>query len=184
MNQAAQERLMRYVDGELDDEEVALVERWLSESAEARVLLGDLETIRGGIRSLADERGARSGDLTGAVMARIQRDQGVRRRRILGIVPAVGLGLAAAAAVVAFLRPHPGPGAAALETARVAVSQEPSMADPSTVALETAAADPDPGASIESVDFGSQNGAIFLIASGPEVTPVVWLTDDGDPTSG
>ena len=37
-------------------------------------------------------------------------------------------------------------------------------------------------AAIESIDFGSQNGAIFMVSAGAETTPVVWLTDD--PQSG
>jgi hypothetical protein len=43
--------------------------------------------------------------------------------------------------------------------------------------------DPDVGASIESVDFGASKGTIFLVSSGSAETPVVWLMDDGVPTS-
>jgi hypothetical protein len=49
---------------------------------------------------------------------------------------------------------------------------------------ETAESDPDTGASIESVDFGAQNGTIFMVASGPQVTPVVWLIDENAQSGG
>ena len=49
---------MRYMDGETDAEEAELVERWLTESAEARALLQDLESIGGGVRAIAQDRGS------------------------------------------------------------------------------------------------------------------------------
>ncbi len=54
---------------------------------------------------------------------------------------------------------------------------------PPVVAPELAAAEADlSAAAIESVDFGNQNGAIFMVSAGAETTPVVWLSDD--PQSG
>ena len=35
-----------------------------------------------------------------------------------------------------------------------------------------------PAVAIEVVDFGSRNGTIFLVPSGEENTPVVWLVDE------
>jgi hypothetical protein len=46
------------------------------------------------------------------------------------------------------------------------------------------AEDPEGGPSIESVDFGTQNGTIFMVPSGLELTPVLWMDDDDDPSSG
>jgi len=194
MNQNAEERLMRYVDGELDAAEAARVERWLSRSPEARAFYGDLELVRRQVRSIAESYASRSDGLTDAVMARIEcvrgepRTAGVRgspvlRGRIHAVIPAVGLAFAAAAAVLVFVRPHSGRGASIDEPARVAVSKEPPTAV-SAVVADTAASEPENGASIESVDLGAQNGAIFMVATGPDVTPVVWLTDDGDPSNG
>jgi hypothetical protein len=39
-----------------------------------------------------------------------------------------------------------------------------------------------PGVSIENVDFGPHNGAIFVVSSGTRATPVVWLSDPPDET--
>jgi anti-sigma factor RsiW len=198
MNRGAQERLMRYVDGEADAEEAELVERWLSESAEARALLRDLESMSSSVRAIAEERGARAASIADAVMAQVASDGPVSRtrlrpmpgavakkdRRLAGAVPAIGLALAAAAAVVVYLRPHP---AGLVPT----VGQRPSAAllpEPfsttSSLPAEVAAAEPESGASIESVDFGAQNGTIFIVPAGPQSTPVVWLMDDGEPSSG
>ncbi len=56
---------------------------------------------------------------------------------------------------------------------------------PAPAAVEAEVAEPETdlsAAAIESIDFGSQMGAIFMVSAGAETTPVVWLTDD--PQSG
>lgn len=197
MNRSAQERLMRYMDGETDAEEAEFVERWLTESAEARALLQDLESIGGGVRAIAQDRGSRADSIADSVMARVLNEGPVSRtrvratpiesgkkdRRIVGAIPAIGLALAAAAAVVVYLRPHPGSESAVRGRPSAALAPEP-FSPTSSVPAELAVAEPESGASIESVDFGAQNGTIFIVASGPNSTPVVWLMDDGDPSSG
>lgn len=197
MNRGAQERLMRYMDGEVDAEEAELVERWLAESAEARALLRDLESIGGGIRAIAEERGARVDSIADSVMARVLNEGPISRtrvraasvqsvkkdRRVAAALPAVGLALAAAAAVMVYLRPHTSSESAVSGRPSAALASEP-FSPMSAVPVELAVADPESGASIESVDFGAQNGTIFIVASGPESTPVVWLMDDDDPSSG
>ena len=35
-----------------------------------------------------------------------------------------------------------------------------------------------PGASIESVDFGTRNGTVFMVSAGENAIPVVWLVDE------
>jgi hypothetical protein len=65
-------------------------------------------------------------------------------------------------------------------------AQPPSMsAAPERVALAEAtpdAAELDAAAAIESVDFGSSAGSIFLAeGEGEETTPVVWLVDEPHP---
>jgi anti-sigma factor RsiW len=197
MNRVAQERLMRYVDGELENDDVAEVEKWLSESEEARALVRDLGTLRDGVRAIADERGSRAGSIADSVMARVANEGPVSRtrvravpigdtkraRRIQAVIPAIGLALAAAAAVVVYLRPHTHPVSTASERPSAALAPEP-LSPTSSTPAEVAVAEPESGASIESVDFGAQNGTIFIVASGPQSTPVVWLMDDGDPSSG
>lgn len=39
-----------------------------------------------------------------------------------------------------------------------------------------------PGVSIENVDFGAHDGAIFVVSTGAQATPVVWLSDQPDET--
>jgi anti-sigma factor RsiW len=188
---------MRYVDGEADAEEAELVERWLAESAEARALLRDLESIGGGIRAIVEERGSRADPIADSVMARVLSEGPVSRtrvrttpiesakkdRRVAGAIPAIGLALAAAAAVVLYLRPHPGSESAVRGRPSAALAPEP-FSPTSSAPGELAVAEPESGASIESVDFGSQNGTIFIVPSGPQSTPVVWLMDDDEPSNG
>jgi anti-sigma factor RsiW len=196
MNRGAQERLMRYVDGELDANEAARVEQWLSESEEARALLRDITSIGNVVRGVAEERGSGADSIVDSVMAQIAGGETVSRTRVRAVraaprkhprpgaaIPAIGLALAAAAAVTVYLRPHPSPVSAVRERPSAALLPEP-FSTTSSVPAEMAAAEPESGASIESVDFGAQNGTIFIVANGPQSTPVVWLMDDGDPSSG
>jgi negative regulator of sigma E activity len=189
---------MRYIDGDVDAEEAELVERWLAESAEARALRSDLETIGMGVRAIADARSTAADSIADSVMARVANEGPVSRtrvravpvastkkvRRIGAAVPAIGLAMAAAAAVIVYLRPHPSPVSAVRDRPSAAVNPEPFSMTSSSGPAELAVAEPESGASIESVDFGAQNGTIFIVSSGPQSTPVVWLMDDGDPSSG
>jgi hypothetical protein len=62
-------------------------------------------------------------------------------------------------------------------------------ASPSASAPELAAAalgeeepqPPPPPATIESVDFGSNTGEVFVLSTDSSETPVVWMPDDGEP---
>lgn len=192
MTERSEERLMRYLDGEATDAEAREVERWLAESAEARTLLRDLEAVGAAVRAIADERGTAADGIADAVMRKIGEERPAPRSleehrakksagRRFFLAPAIGLSLAAAAAVVLFLKSPPGenPGEGA---------GAPAMPDPSGGGAESAGiaavADDGTGAAIESVDFGAQNGTIFMVPSGPQVTPVVWLVDDGEATEG
>jgi hypothetical protein len=60
--------------------------------------------------------------------------------------------------------------------ALVAVS-EPMTPRGQDGALEVALA-PTPAVAIESVDFGSHPGTVFVVEAGGSATPVVWLADD------
>src|SRR5262249_47340713 len=65
------ERLMPYLDGEVDDRQAILVEPWLSESEEARALLRELTSLGNDVRAVAEETGMRAGGIADAVMAQI-----------------------------------------------------------------------------------------------------------------
>jgi len=184
------EELQRYHDGELEPREAALVQRALSESPEARAYLRELEALGDAVRAFADSHVPEGLDLAGPILERIGREgEGVApphatgpRGRWLRLAPPLGLVLAAAAAVLVYLRvppevrpPAPGASAAASGAAQgaeeIAVVEAPAVVE-----------DEEPGAAIEAVDFGNQNGTIFMVASGMQATPVVWLVDEGEPS--
>jgi anti-sigma factor RsiW len=179
------DRLQRYFDGELDAEGLAEVERELEAPGDARAYLRELQAVQEAVRSIASARAAAAPDLADSILARALAEPGPLRRRaergrLLRLAPPAGLLLAAAAALLLYLRPGPKPseGLVAGEPSSVVttVGEQPS-AEP---AVEVAEQEASPGASIESVDFGDRDGSIFMVATGPEATPVVWLVDDAD----
>ena len=198
-----EERLMQYLDGELDVAGRREVEQLLSASVEARALLGNLVDTGDLVRELAHGRGEAAG-IADAVFDRIDaegvspplrvlpggvlgagRGRGAAGRRAdtpaRGLRPwAEGAALLAVAAAVALLVHQRGSARAPVIAPVVQSGAELASAGPAAAAA--AAAEPESGAAIESVDFGAQNGSIFLVATGPQVTPVVWLLDE--PESG
>jgi anti-sigma factor RsiW len=194
MNHEAEDRLMRYVDGDLDEEQALAVEEWLAQSSEARAFLRDLSLIGREVRSIAEEYGKRSGPITDDVMSRIMQEGGLRggparaaaprERRIHTVLPAVGLAFAAAAAVAIYLKPHHTIPVESVRNDPSATTAPEPFSATSVSSMVAQAEDPEGGPSIESVDFGAQNGTIFMVPSGPELTPVLWMDDDDDPSSG
>lgn len=209
MNRDAEDRLMRYLDGDCEPAEAAEVERWLARSPEARALLADFETAGELVREVSHQGAARADGIADSVMAHIgsggthDHHAGggrlLRPGRWLARAPAAGLALAAAASVALFLRSHGGPVLRASEppasssraplvlpVATVPTAEpQAGPAEPQGAPSEPQAAAADEGevgASIEAVDFGGGNGTIFVVSSGPEETPVVWLMDE-PPTS-
>lgn len=205
-----EERLMRYLDGEVDAAERGEIEAWLAESKDARELLEGIALVGQAVRAIGDDVGAGGDGIADAVMAGIggggrvvdigpaaerSRSRGLGRR-FLNLAPALGLGLAAAAAVVVYFRPVPTPGPAARSSAPTVTRALPAPVP----ATETSEQQPVPalgyaagegGASIESVDFGARAGTIFMVSTGAdsddsetEDTPVVWLMDEVGSTKG
>jgi hypothetical protein len=184
--------LMRLHDGELSDAEAMELERELSES-ERKVLAG-LEDLGERIR-LANAQAPI--DLADDIMSRLDEAHGdsaapppapVRelrpRRPAATIVVSVAIAAAAAVAVWFTARsedPQVAPTAAQKPVPAVTVPEALSVPPHATEAVaeledEEVAA---PAAAIESVDFGNANGTIFMVPSGDETTPVVWLPDEG-----
>jgi anti-sigma factor RsiW len=203
---ADEERLMRYLDGEADANERGEVERWLAASPEARAALSSLELVRRAVHAIGEDVGARGEGIADAVMAALEGPAAggaevvsLRRskaaasrapsigRRFLGLAPALGLGLAAAAAVAVYFRPVPSRPSAAVQSSAPTVTVARA---PAAEALEQGpepARWAEPGASIESVDFGARDGTIFMVSgsdSDEAETPVVWLMDEAAPTEG
>jgi anti-sigma factor RsiW len=192
------ERLMRYFDGELEADEAREVEAWLEHSPDGKLMLVGWGRVGDAVRAIGDDVGTAGADIADAVMARIDdapRPSVVRRlkrgtRRWMAAVPAIGLSIATAAAVAIYLR-HPAPPAGApgaASVARGAPEQAVSPAVESASAVAVAATETENGASIESVDFGTIGGSIFMVPSGQSSdeseTPVVWLMDDVAPDEG
>jgi hypothetical protein len=65
--------------------------------------------------------------------------------------------------------------AAVMVAALVAVAGPGPLPGPSRVEVALA---PAPAVAIESVDFGTHGGTVFVVEAGDSVTPVVWLADD------
>lgn len=181
--------LMRLHDGELSEPEAGELGE-LSES-ELRVLEG-LEDLGERIRE-ANAHG--SIDLTDSIMARLEDEAVVEpqpthapvvslRARNNGAWVAGGLALAAAAAVaVWFTNRSPEPTPVAQKPAPAVAPAPAPEPSPTGAVAELALPDDEEStasaASIEAVDFGNKNGTIFMVPSGEETTPVVWLADEG-----
>lgn len=189
MTPQMEEQLMQYLDGELDGPAAREVERLLAQSAEARALLSDFEEVGSSVRAIGLDRARALGDVTEAVMARVSEDMGPASgapmaSRVIPMArywaPAAALAMAAAAAGALYFRPVRAPvpaPARVLPTLAVA----PTIASSVVAADESTPGEEEPGAEIESVDFGAHNGTIFMVATGPQVTPVVWLMDENAP---
>jgi hypothetical protein len=74
------------------------------------------------------------------------------------------------------------------EHAALTGSASPSASAPELAAVLGAATEegellspPPPPATIESVDFGSNTGEVFVLSTDSSETPVVWMPDDAEP---
>jgi anti-sigma factor RsiW len=180
------ELLMRYYDGELSEQEAAELERTLDATG-ARVVAG-LDQLGAILRSAGEQRGEAAGDIAGAVLERIEREEApapaptpLAKPAPRWVAPAAVAVLAAAASLALFA-------GSGLESPAPVASRAPLPAEPSHPVAVPAPPVPEPAleeeedvapaVAIEAVDFGSYNGAIFMVSAGAEATPVVWLTDD------
>lgn len=171
-----QQRLMALHDGELDASAEAALEAELAQPrnrAELRrlALIGELvreaEAARAVPPDLADEILART---IGTAPRRPARDRKPAWQRFAAAGAGV-LALAAMLALVVTRRAEP-QAPAAVEARRM------EMPAPS-VAVAVAPSEPEgSGVSIQSVDFGSTQGAIFLVSGAESETMVVWTLED------
>ena len=199
----SRELLMRYHDAEVSEAEAREVEAALDrepallEELEAYAELGNF------VRAASDMRAVQSFDITGSVMAAIERvPKRVARTssrpaaRVQSLLPRVAtwvsLGAAIAAGAVLVARSWSAPPVHVGARGSHAVSAEHSPASASaapdlSAAPELAAAlqaeeEPKlPPATIESVDFGGNTGSVFVVSTDSSETPVVWMPDDGEP---
>jgi len=198
--------VMQYYDGELPPAEAQTLEWRLAADPELRGVLSGLEQIGAVVAAVAEARAAAAEDIADAVMRRVGADvSGVRPRLMVagggcsaarlaeprsprGLrrpwIVAAGLAavsVAAAAACIAFY------GTTEREAERpiLALSARPSdwaaRAQPYLGSAElrpSGSGEAVAAVAIESVDFGSRNGAIFMVPGDAVATPVVWLVDE------
>lgn len=191
MNPIDRMRLMQLHDGELSAAEAATLERALADDPVASAELEGLAQLGGFLRQFGELQGEAAGDLTAAVMERLEREgprSAVSSRRPSALGPRVPwrgiaavVGGLAFAATVAMLW---SPAAVAPVREPVAVASLPLLPAGPTVSSPTAL-EPGPEVTIEAVDFGTGNGTIFMVSSGEAgVTPVVWVMDQPPPPKG
>lgn len=189
MKRLEQRTVMRYFDGELPPAEAAEVEERLRTDRDAARLLEDLARLSERVQDVALARAAPHDDLADEVMRRLEQELPAESKpnhappsawptRVAGVV---GLSVALAAAAAVMLQVG-GPKQPALPDSGALVSASPRLAEPTigplAVVNEPVDEQADGPAAIETVDFGSHAGSIFLVPEGEETTPVVWLVDE------
>jgi hypothetical protein len=183
------QELMMLADGELTPQRRAEVEAWLSKS-DGAAAAQSVEAIRqvGDFVRVYAESTTRGFDVADDVIARISAPELVKvdpggsnlrhlaraRSRVGPFLGALSFAVAAAAVAVVWLGSRPS--VHDVEKPRGALSV-PIPLSTDLHSPELAVDDPG-GASILAVDFGTQNGSIFMVNAGRDVTPVVWLLDD------
>jgi len=191
----SREQLMRYYDGELSEAEARVVEAAIEQEP---ALLEELDAYSdlGSFMRAWDQSNANkvvSFDIADSVLAAIEPP----RARVHSLLPRiatwVSLGAAIAAGSVLVVRswsaPRVAPAVRSAEQAEHVMPAAPSASVQQQVeelsAVLAAAAEEErqaaAPATIESVDFGSNTGEVFVLSTDTSETPVVWMPDDGEP---
>ena len=185
------EQLMRYHDGELSEAEAQVVEAALEQEP---ALLEELEAYSelGSFVRAWDQANAHklaAFDVTESVMAAVEPP----RARVHSLLPRVATWISLSAAIAAgsvlvvrswSAAPMAPVGAPSGASAEHAGPASPSASVPELAAVLGAADEEQakpPPATIESVDFGSNTGEVFVVSTDSSETPVVWMPDDAEP---
>jgi len=187
-------RLMRHHDGELSDADARQMEAALEQEPALQEELEAYSELGSFVRAWDQSNQSKvvSFDIADSVLAALEPP----RARVHSLLPRiatwVSLGAAIAAGSVLVVRswsaPPVTPGAirsgehAVLLTGTASAS--PSASAPELAEVLPAAAEeeaPPPPATIESVDFGSNTGEVFVLSTDTSETPVVWMPDDAEP---
>ena len=176
-----QQRLMELHDAELDDASKKDLEAALTADSRSRAELRRMALIGDLVREVEASRTAPT-DLADQILARTigaaPRRRAKHRRpawQRLAPLGAGALALAAAFALFVTSSRQTEPQASRVVEARRIEPPAPSIAV-AVAPVEPAGA----GVSIQSVDFGSTQGAIFLISAGESETMVVWTLEDAN----
>jgi len=187
----SREQLMRYHDGELSEADARLVEAALEQEPASLEELEAYSELGSFIRASnqSNESKVMSFDIADSLLSALEPP----RARVHSLLPRiatwVSLGAAIAAGSVLVVRSWSAPPLtpAAIrsgEHAALTQSASPSASAPELAAVQAAVeeeAPPPPPATIESVDFGSNTGEVFVLSTDSSETPVVWMPDDGEP---
>ncbi len=200
----SRELLMRYHDAEVSEAEARQVEAALEQ---APALLEELEAyaeLGCFVRASSEASAAQSFDIADSVMAAIAplpKPQRVVTRsaaRVQPLLPRIAtwvtLGAAIAAGCMLVVRSWSAPASRAAHHPHAAQSESAEQAPALTSAAPDPSAAPEfaaalqaeeepklPPATIESVDFGTNTGSVFVVSTDSSETPVVWMPDDGEP---
>jgi len=188
----SREQLMRYHDGELPPAEARVVEAALEQDPSLLEELDAYADVGSFMRAWDQTNTSKLAafDISDSVLAAIEPP----RARVHSLLPRiatwVSLGAAIAAGSVLVVRSWSAPPVPP-RSPSAAQAEQPGLASPSASAPElsavlAAAAEeahepPPPPATIESVDFGSNTGEVFVRSTDTSETPVIWMPDDGEP---
>jgi len=180
----SREQLMRYHDGELTEAEARLVE----EALEAEpALLEELEAygelgrfVRAWDRANASQHAAF--DVTDSVLAALEPTRASVHSLLPRIATWVSLGAAIAAGSVLVVRSWSAPPVAPVPAGAAEHAELTTGLPAPELSAVLPGEEPKPApATIESVDFGSNTGTIFVVSTDSSETPVVWMPDDAEP---
>jgi len=193
-----EELLMRIVDGEVDPGDAGEADALLREPV-ARAHVDELRQIGELVRAVEASR-APFPDIADDVLVRLSAERAALRsvtpspagrapsevrklplrggrRLVAGVagVAGVAAAVALAAAVTFVVQRERAPASSPTPVAQAPVRDVP---EPGPVAVAASAGDAP--VTLESVDFGAVQGAIFLVSGGPTETLVVWTFDEPD----
>ena len=180
----SRELLMRYHDGEVSEEEARVVEQALDQEPALADELEAYSELGSFVRAWGEANTGKQFDISESVMAAIEPPPARVHSLLPRIATWVSLGVAIAAGSVLVVRSWSAPAAppsrahapdaAAFSSAAV---PEPEV----SAALQGEEEQRLPPATIESVDFGSNTGTVFVVSTDSSETPVVWMPDDAEP---
>ena len=182
----SRELVMRYFDGEVSGEEARQVEAALEQEPALMVELESYSEVAKHVRTWSAGRAQGSFDVSESVMRAIE----PRQARVHSLMPRIAtwlsLGAAVAAGSMLVVRSW---SSAHVSGARqqpppAFVAAEQPLSSASAAAPEVSAAleeEPKlPPATIESVDFGTNSGTVFVVSTDSSETPVVWMPEEAE----
>lgn len=177
-------RWMQLHDGELDPAEESVLRARALQDPRARAELDGFRRTSDLLREVY--AGQPDPALTDLILARVRSSAETRARAGLAIRPAFwarrtfGTAVAGvvvvAAAAAAFLVLGLGSQPTGSESRQLGATPLESATGPRVIAQS--ASEQETGVSIQTVDFGSTQGAIFLVSEGGLETPVIWTLED------